>query len=111
MKPLALLLLVACASAVDSWDLDPALGRSDRQQHAIGGALIGAGVAAIAPKDWQPWQRIAAGVAASLVVGLAKEAIDANDSDRNSIAEAGDATATAVGGAVGAICITAIWRF
>lgn len=115
IRALALLALVAGASAMDCWSLDPALHRDDRQQHAAGGLVIGAvTVAALnvipATRDIAPWQQVAIGTIAALVVGVGKELIDAHDRDDH-CTELGDIAATGIGGAGGALAVTLVWHF
>ncbi|MBA3588863.1 hypothetical protein [Methylibium sp.] len=115
IRALAICAIALTASALDSWSLDPALHRTDRQGHAVAGLAIGAvSVAALnvlpVTRDWKPWQRVVAATALSALVGVGKELLDARD-PANHCTEVGDVTATALGGAVGAISVELVWRF
>ncbi len=109
IRALAIVAIVVAASAVES-DLDPALHRDDRRAHALGGLAIGAlSVATLetipATRDLAPWKKVALATLTATAVGVAKELTDGRG------AEYGDAVATGLGGAVGAVGITFVFRF
>ena len=105
----ALLFVAAPAAALDGWGL-PDPRETDKQGHAVAGFAVGT-LAAAATKGLSPrstwWTRALIGVAASAVVGAAKEAVDA----RTHAADPKDALATVAGGTVGALTISLVWRF
>jgi hypothetical protein len=109
---LPLLLFVAApACALEPWGL-PDLSESDKQGHAAVGVIVGtfatAAAQRLAPRaPW--WEQALVGVAASAVVGTAKEICDAQS--RHHDADPKDALATVAGGIGGALTITLVWRF
>lgn len=107
----ALLPVVLFAGGCSARALDPRLGREDRVAHFAAGLVVGAATRAALDAfraEWRPWQRAIAAMAAGTVVGLAKEAWDqAGHGDP----DAGDAYATSLGGAAGAVAIDLAWRF
>jgi hypothetical protein len=109
---LLLLALVGATSALESWGA-PDLHQQDKREHAMGGALVGSFSAALAgaalPRaPW--WQQALVGIAASAVVGVAKEITDARHPGTHD-ADPKDAIATVAGGAIGAVAMTLVWRF
>lgn len=114
MLSLIPLLLSGCASlasAVESWGIPDLLHQRDKQEHFAGGAIIGAAtVAALSKSPLKPWQRVLAGVAASAVVGVAKEVADHRHPHTHDC-DPKDAIATVAGGVVGGFSIEWTLRF
>lgn len=113
IRTLTLLAVVLTAVAMDSWSLDPALHRDDRQGHAVAGLAIGAVSAALietmpATRDWKPWQKFAAATLVATAVGIGKEVYDEHNGGN---VEVGDVVATGLGGALGSVSVQIVWRF
>lgn len=107
------LLCFAIALPAADWSLDPALHRTDRQGHAVAGLAIGAVSAALIEtipqtRDWHPVAKFAAATLIASAVGVGKEAYDSRN---GGCVEAGDAIATGLGGAAGALVVGCVWRF
>lgn len=105
----ALLFVTASTPALEAWGW-PDLREHDKQEHAGIGFAVGA-ISVATTKSLSPrstwWTRALIGVAASAIVGAAKEAVDSRTHD----ADPKDALATVVGGAAGALSISLAWRF
>lgn len=92
----------------------PDLARGDKRSHVAMGVVAAAltdgtlGLGILPAWTERPWVRRLAPVAGALVVGIAKEVLDARDPD-NHTSERGDITATALGGAC--YSLTLCWRF
>ena len=85
----------------------------DKIQHAAGGAIIGAFGYFMADEihpEWPEWKKIVTGVAASAVIGAAKEALDSRDPE-NHDASLKDFVATTGGGVLGSVSISLLFRF
>lgn len=103
-------LVFTTAPAIESWGI-PDFHEADKVEHFEGGVIIGALGTAVAQRElpkakW--WQQALVGVAASAVIGVAKEVADTRthgDPDPK------DAIATVIGGTVGALSISVVVHF
>lgn len=85
----------------------------DKAMHAAGGMVVGAFGYLMADElcpRWPEWKKIAAGVAASAVVGALKEVSDARDPE-NHCASIKDGLATVAGGVLGSVSLSLVIRF
>jgi uncharacterized protein YfiM (DUF2279 family) len=117
MRPVILLLLTlaTAASALeglaeserDSWR------GVDKREHFAGGFAIGAFGYLMADEihpEWPEWKKIVTGVAASAVIGAAKELYDSRHPESHD-ASLKDFAATTAGGALGSCSIALLFRF
>ncbi len=107
-----LVFVAAPATALEAWGV-PDFSQQDKQEHALGGALVGvladATTKTISPRStW--WTRALIGTAAAAIVGTAKEISDARH-PRSHDADPKDALATVAGGVAGSLAIELVWRF
>lgn len=109
LPPLIPALVFSCAPASEWW---PDFHQEDKKEHALGGAVVGMLGTTMAERlmpEAPAWKKALVGIAASAVVGIAKEQIDAHGHrDTNDRA---DAVATVVGGAVGSLAIVVTYHF
>lgn len=109
LPPLVPVLVFSCGVASETW---PDFHEDDKREHGLVGVAVGMLGTTMAERlmpDAPWWQKALVGVAASAVVGIAKEQIDAHRSaDTNDRA---DATATVIGGVAGSLAITLAWHF
>ncbi len=103
---------VALAASCRGSELD-SYTRKDKREHFVAGLAIGAFgylmADEIAP-GWPEWEKVAAGTALAALAGLAKEASDRSDPKHHSC-EVRDAIATTLGGSVGAVSLSLVFRF
>lgn len=112
---IALLALMASCSlcpGVESvgW---PDYRQSDKREHALLGIAtgeIGYALGAKLRPDWPEWKKIAAGFALGALAGLAKEIPDACDPKHHDC-DPKDFIATTLGGAIGSVSLSLVFRF
>lgn len=103
-------LILSSSAATESWGF-PDFHEVDKVEHLEGGAIIGALATAVAQREMPKatwWQQALVGVAASAVIGVAKEAIDAHANGHDS--DPKDAIATVLGGVAGSVSISLVWH-